>query len=189
MRLVVGLGNPGREYDGTRHNVGFQVLACLAARQNVNSTTTKFESELAEIVVAGEKLILAAPQTYMNASGRAVRKICDFYKLDLNDIVVVCDDLNLDLGRLRWRAAGSAGGQKGLNDIINKMQSQDIPRLRIGIGRPPGRMDSSQYVLGRFRSSQRETIDHTIEIAADSIELWAQQDLATVMNQYNVSEN
>ncbi len=185
MKAVVGLGNPGPEYAGTRHNVGFRVLAELARRQGVTQPKLKFEAEVLEIMVGSEKLLLVAPQTYMNNSGRSVRKLIDFYKLPLDDLLVVCDDLNLDIGRLRIRQAGSAGGQKGLSDMISRLGTQDFNRLRIGIGRPPGRMNAADYVLRRFRAEERELVEPAVSAAADAVEIWCLQGVEAAMNHFN----
>lgn len=187
MKIVCGLGNPGAKYRGTRHNVGFEVLAELAKRHGGSTPTLKHEAELVEIFLGGEKVLLLAPQTFMNLSGRSVWPLVDFYKLPLKDLLVVCDDLNLDTGRLRLRASGSAGGQKGLQNIIQRLGSEEFPRLRIGIGRPPGRMDAADYVLARFLSEERETIDHAILSAADGVEDWVQEGCERAMNRINAA--
>lgn len=187
MKIVVGLGNPGAKYRGTRHNVGFEVLAELAKRHGGSASTSKHDAELAEVFLGGEKVLLVAPQTYMNLSGKSVWPLVDFYKLPLEDLLVVCDDLNLDVGRLRLRASGSAGGQKGLQNIIQVLGSEEFARLRIGIGRPPGRMDSADYVLARFLSEERETIEHAILDAADGVEIWVNDGCERAMNKVNPS--
>jgi PTH1 family peptidyl-tRNA hydrolase len=187
MKIVVGLGNPGAKYRGTRHNVGFETLAELAKRHSGSVPTLKHEAELVETYLGGEKVLLVAPQTYMNLSGKSVWPLVDFYKLPLEDLLVVCDDLNLDVGRLRLRASGSAGGQKGLQNIIQVLGSEEFPRLRIGIGRPPGRMDASDYVLARFLSEERETIDHAILAAADGVELWVKEGCDKAMSKVNAA--
>ena len=185
MKLVVGLGNPGRRYENTRHNVGFEVLAELASRHGQLKPKIKFESEVVEIMVGGEKTLLIAPQTYMNASGRGVRQFVSFYQHPIEELVVICDDMNLNLGQLRLRGSGSAGGQKGLNDIIQRLGSNQIPRLRIGIGRPPKFMDATDYVLGRIGKSERDILDETIRSAADAVETWIADGLASAMNRFN----
>jgi len=186
MNVVVGLGNPGPKYRQTRHNVGFEVLAELAQRHDATRPKLKFEAEVVESSVAGRKLLLVAPQTYMNVSGRTVRKLIDFYRLPLEHLLVVCDDMNLDVARLRMRSSGSAGGQKGLQDIINRLGGEEeFARLRIGIGRPPESMDASNYVLGRFRSAEREKIDAAIQRAADAVVCWVESGVEAVMNQFN----
>ncbi len=185
MKVVVGLGNPGRKYIGTRHNVGFDVLAWLAHKQGADSVRTKFEAEITEITVGAERLLLVAPQTFMNLSGRSVRQIVDFYKLSADDVLVVCDDLNLGTGRLRLRANGSAGGQKGLQNTIDHLGTQQFARLRIGIGRPPGRMDAAAYVLQKFSAADREIIDVSVAQAADAVVLWAEEGVQAAMNSVN----
>lgn len=187
MKIVVGLGNPGAKYWGTRHNVGFEVVAELAKRHGGSSPTLKNNAELVEVFLAGEKVLLVAPQTFMNLSGQSVWPLVDFYKQPLGDLLVVCDDLNLDTGRLRLRGSGSAGGQKGLQNIIQRLGSEGFPRLRIGIGRPPGRMDAADYVLARFRSEEREAIDHAVLSAADGVELWIKEGCERAMNKINAA--
>ena len=187
MKVVVGLGNPGSKYQNTRHNVGFQVVGELALRHGVSKPRVKFEAEIAEVMLAGEKLLLVAPQTYMNESGRSVAKLVDFYKLPLEQLMIVCDDLNLPTGQLRMRKTGSAGGQKGLMNILQALGAEQIPRLRIGIGRPPGRMDASDYVLGRFRKAEIDAANHAVMLAADGIELWAKSGIDAAMNQVNAA--
>lgn len=189
MKLVVGLGNPGRKYAGTRHNVGFETLAELARRCGAAGPQVKFDAELLDVSLAGSRVLLAAPQTYMNLSGRSVRQILTFYKLPLDEILVVCDDLNLPCGRLRLRRSGSAGGQKGLQNIIDQLGTQEIARLRIGIDRPANdRVDPADYVLSRFFSEQREIIDRAIPAAADAVELWVTAGIDAAMNRTNVPD-
>lgn len=185
MKVIVGLGNPGQKYVGTRHNVGFEVLGRLAQLHGGSSVQRQFEAEVVDVTAGGTRLLLVAPQTYMNLSGRSVRQVLDFYKLPVSDLLVICDDLNLDVGRLRLRASGSAGGQKGLQDTINHLGTQDFARLRIGIGRPPGRMDAAAYVLQKFSAADREMIDGAIVAAADAAVLWANEGVQAAMNAVN----
>ena len=131
MKLIVGLGNPGLQYQGTRHNVGFEVLAELNQRWQLGSSQRKFNAELVCGVFSNEKVILVAPQTFMNRSGDAVQQVARFYQVSVEDLIIVCDDMNLAVGQLRWRSSGSAGGQKGLADIIQRMGVDKIPRLRL----------------------------------------------------------
>lgn len=187
MKIVVGLGNPGPKYRGTRHNVGYEVVRELAERHGGGVPTIKHEAALVEVFFAGEKLLLVAPETFMNLSGRSVWPLVDFYKLPLDDLLIVCDDLNLDTGRLRLRASGSAGGQKGLAHIIQQLGSEDFPRLRIGIGRPPGRMDPADYVLAKFRSEEREIMDLAVKSAADGVESWIEEGCEKAMNKVNAT--
>ena len=188
MKLIVGLGNPGSKYKGTRHNVGFEVLALLSDRFFGLSPSRKHEAEIAEISIDSERVLLAAPQTYMNLSGQSVQKIASYFKIERDEILVVCDDMNLDVGRIRLRAGGSAGGQNGLNDILNKMSSKDIPRLRIGIGRPPERFPSKDYVLSRFRPDETDSIKEALNSAADAAEFWVREGIQAAMNKFNGPE-
>ena len=188
MKLVVGLGNPGQKYKNTRHNIGFDVVAELARRNFADAPRLKYDAEYCEVRIGDEKTLLVAPQTFMNLSGRSVRQYVDFFQLEFESLVVVCDDMNLDCGQLRWRGKGSAGGQNGLKDIIRHLSSQDYPRLRVGIGRPPGRMQAADFVLSKFRDEEKDAVQHAIVTAADSIELWIKDGLAAAMNKYNVSK-
>ncbi len=185
MKLVVGLGNPGRKYAGTRHNVGFDVLDELSRRASAPAPRSSMDALVADAQLAGERVLLAAPQTFMNLSGRSVRQMIDFYKLPLDDLLVVCDDLNLPCGKLRLRKSGSAGGQKGLQSIIQQLGTEDFPRLRIGIDRPPPRMDSAAYVLARFSAHEREDIERAILVAADGVEFWLREGAEAAMNRIN----
>ena len=186
MKVAVGLGNPGKKYAGTRHNVGFEVLAELARRHGGAKPKMRFEAEMIEVPVAGDKLLLVAPQTYMNASGRSVRQLVDFYQLAPADLIVICDDINLPTGKLRLRRSGSAGGQKGLENVVLHLGTQDVPRLRIGIGLPPAGRDSADYVLERFHKSERATTDAAIVAAADAVEAWIAEGIDRAMNRFNI---
>lgn len=185
MKAVVGLGNPGPEYARSRHNIGVEVLAELVRRHGTSSFKVKFEAEVQQVRIGAENVLLVAPQTYMNNSGRSVRKMVDFFQLPIEDLLVVCDDLNLPTGQLRFRASGSAGGQKGLDDTIRRLGTQDFSRLRIGIGRPPGRMDPADYVLGKFSRDEREVIAIAVAAAADGVETWCLDGIEAAMNRFN----
>jgi PTH1 family peptidyl-tRNA hydrolase len=185
MKIVVGLGNPGTQYSGTRHNVGFDVIAELADRWQSAKPQMKFQAEVREAFPRMEKVLLVAPMTFMNRSGEAVQQIARFYQVASEDIVVVCDDMNLPLGCLRWRASGSSGGQKGLADILLRLGTQQVPRLRLGVGRPPGQMDGADWVLGRFRSEERSEAEMMTKLAADSVECWVSDGLVATMNKFN----
>ena len=150
MKLVVGLGNPGKKYENTRHNVGFEVVCELLRRYSPGKPKTKFQGEFYETRLGGESVLLLMPHTFMNLSGRSVLAARDFYKIDNAEVLVVCDDLNLDLGRIRFRPKGSSGGQNGLADILTRLGSQEISRLRMGIGRVPDGWDAADFVLGRY---------------------------------------
>ena len=187
MRLVFGLGNPGSKYSGTRHNVGFDVVKCLADRFQATSPKTKFQAEYVEVVIGSEKVLLISPLTYMNRSGESVIQFVQFFKPQPEQIVVISDDLNLEPGRIRWKPSGSAGGQNGLKDIIQRLGHQDFPRLRIGIGRPRGRKDVTSWVLGRFLQDELSDVKASIDRAADSVQMWCSEPFSQVMSKFNCS--
>ncbi|MEC7565388.1 MAG: aminoacyl-tRNA hydrolase [Planctomycetota bacterium] len=189
MKLIVGLGNPGKQYQATRHNIGWQVLALLANRHGQGPPQARFNGEIVQAQINTTKSLLLSPLTYMNASGNSVRPASDFYDLPHDDIVIVCDDINLPLGTLRFRAKGSAGGQKGLKDILQQLGSQEIPRLRIGIGQPPPRWDTADYVLGKFTSDEQVVVQQAVERAGDAIADWVEHDATFCMNKYNTTNN
>ena len=185
MKLVVGLGNPGRKYRQTRHNVGYEVLARLAGKFTVSAPKARFQGETAEAELDGGKLLLLSPTTFMNLSGSSVREAVDFYKLPLENLLVICDDLNLPLGKLRFRARGSAGGQKGLQDIVRKLGTEEFARLRIGIGAAPDSWDWADYVLGKFKAGELPAIELAVAEAADAVVVWAREGVDFCMNTHN----
>ncbi len=184
MKIVVGLGNPGRKYAGTRHNVGFEVLEVLA-RQSAERWRSRFEAELLEVQLAGERTLLVAPQTYMNLSGRSVRSVVEFYKTPISDLLVISDDLNLPVGKLRLRASGTAGGQKGLKNIIDQLGTTEFARLRVGIGRPPAGADAVNYVLQSFAKAERPQVEEAIQRAVEATERWVASGVDAAMNAFN----
>ena len=186
MKLIVGLGNPGAQYEGTRHNVGFEVVA-LVAKEFAAGTTprARFQGEVIEATIRGQKSLLLTPLTYMNLSGASVLAARDFYKVENQDILIVCDDFQLPLAKLRFRASGSAGGQNGLADVIRRLGTDEIPRLRIGIGLPPPGREATGHVLGRFTKEERAEIVPALSQAAQGAADWVQHDLKHCMNQYN----
>ena len=185
MKLVVGLGNPGRKYEGTRHNVGFECLAELARRLPTAPVKRKFEGELIETDIGGQRVLLLCPHTYMNLSGSSVLAARDFYKVADEDLLVVCDDFHLPTARLRFRSRGSAGGQKGLADIIRRLGTDQFARLRIGVGSPPPEWDAADYVLSRFQKDEKPLIAAASALAADGVIDWVGQGIAHCMNHYN----
>jgi peptidyl-tRNA hydrolase, PTH1 family len=185
MKLVVGLGNPGRKYEATRHNVGFAVLAELARRLGLGRPRARFQGEVIETEWEGHRVLLLAPQTYMNESGRSVLAARDFYKLSAEDLLVLCDDLSLPLGKLRFRARGSSGGQKGLGDIIRRLGTEEFSRLRIGIGTPPEHWDPADYVLARFAPTDLPLIEEAVARAAEGVGAWLREGIEHCMNRYN----
>ncbi len=189
MKLIVGLGNPGLKYKGTRHNIGFEVIANLARRYDVGRPKAKFNAEVAETMIGTEKAVLLSPLTFMNLSGRSVKAAIDFYKLPLVDVLVVCDDLALETGRIRLKPGGSAGGQKGLKDIISRLGSQTFARLRIGIGAPPTGWDAADYVLGKFNDQEQPEILNSIQRATQAIESWVTDGIEKSMSQFNADPN
>jgi PTH1 family peptidyl-tRNA hydrolase len=188
VKLIVGLGNPGGKYKDTRHNVGFEVAARLAKKFATASPRARFQGEVVEGVVGGQKSLLLTPLTYMNASGGSVLEARDFYKINNDNILVVCDDFALPLARLRLRGKGSSGGQNGLDDILRRLGTNEIPRLRIGVGPlPPGR-DAAAYVLGKFTKDEQPEIANAINRAAEAVECWVREGLAMAMSRYNADE-
>ncbi|MEA2512020.1 MAG: peptidyl-tRNA hydrolase, family [Thermomicrobiales bacterium] len=183
MKIVVGLGNPGREYTATRHNVGFMVVNRLARLAQGTAVKKRFRSEIVEGMLDGEKLVLVAPQTYMNLSGHAVREVVNWYHLPVEELIVVADDLDLPFGTLRMRARGSAGGHNGLASIIEQLGTQDVPRLKIGIGRGPG--SASARVLSRFSPEEDKALSDVIDRAAAGVRLWAHEGVIVAMNDVN----
>ncbi|HYT89401.1 MAG TPA: aminoacyl-tRNA hydrolase [Gemmataceae bacterium] len=184
MKVVVGLGNPGSRYHGTRHNVGFAVVDTLAESPDAGRFQSRFQAEVAELRVESEKVLLVKPETFMNLSGRSVRQVVDFYHLELTDLLVVCDDINLPLGKLRFRARGTHGGHNGLRDLQNHLGTNEYARLRIGVGEPE-EDDAIDHVLGRFRPGELPVIKDAIVLATQAVCVWINKDIQTCMNQYN----
>ena len=191
MKLIVGLGNPGRSYDGTRHNIGFEVVNALADRHDAEwgAAPRGIEAVVAKAAVGVAGIILAKPLTFMNLSGAAVAGLVQFYKIGVEDLLVVVDDVHLELKRLRTRVTGSAGGHNGLKSISESLGTQDFSRLRVGVGRGDARRDLADHVLGRFERAERENLDEAIGRAADAAELFLAEGIGPVMNRYNRKED
>ena len=189
MKLVVGLGNPGQKYEGTRHNVGFDLIDRLVQETGALAPRSKFDGEVWECMLEGEKSLLLKPQTFMNRSGGSVRKAVDFYQIPATDLLVVCDDFNIALGQLRMRTGGSDGGQNGLADVIRVMGTQDVPRLRIGIGPVPERWNPADFVLGKLSGDERAEVGLQVARAADAVRMWASQGALAAMNRFNGKGN
>ncbi len=183
MKLIVGLGNPGAQYDRTRHNTGFDVVDVLAARWGIRLATEKFHGWFGDGAAHGQRIGLMKPTTFMNRSGRAVLAVGRFYKLELDELLVVTDDVALPVGRLRMRIAGSAGGHNGLQDIIDRLGDDAWCRLRIGIGEPVG--VASSYVLSRFDSEEERIMERARRRGADAVECWIEKGPELTMTRFN----
>ncbi len=185
MKLIIGLGNPGKQYEQTRHNIGFMVLNELAQRHQLIGVKAKFSAGMLEGNIAGEKCVLLQPTTFMNRSGQSVIEAMNFYKLDFSkDLMIVVDEIALDCGQIRMRPGGSTNGHNGLKDIKRVLSSQAFPRLRLGVG-APGRVPQADYVLGKFSKQQAQEVEPAIWKACDQLECWIKNDVDTAMNQYN----
>jgi PTH1 family peptidyl-tRNA hydrolase len=185
VKLIVGLGNPGRKYAETRHNIGFSVIAGLAGRHGQGRTRSKFHAEYLDADIDGQRAVLLCPQTYMNRSGLSVREACDFFQVPTGDLLVICDDFNLPLAKLRFRSKGSAGGQKGLQDVIRCLGTDQFSRLRIGIGAPPEKWEITDFVLSRFSADEAKWTDQAVSLAVTAVADWCREGTAYCMNQYN----
>ena len=185
--LLIGLGNPGREYKDSRHNVGFMLVDQLAARLNAEKMRLQSKAIVTSVVWEGRKIILAKPQTYMNLSGQSVQGLLNFYKPPLENLLVAHDDLDLPFGTIRLRPGGGAGGQKGMASTIDYLGTKGFPRLRIGIGRPPGRMDPADYVLQKFSRDEAQSLSEILDRAADAALAFVQDGLDKAMSKYNGS--
>jgi PTH1 family peptidyl-tRNA hydrolase len=185
LYLIVGLGNPGTRYTNTRHNVGFRALDRLAGKHGLSFSKTEHRAQVASGSINGFKVLLAKPQTFMNVSGDSVAPLAHFYKIPPERIVVTCDDLDIPLGALRIRASGSSGGQNGLKHILQRLGTQEIARVRIGIGRPPGRQDPADYVLTPFRGDDEILAAEVIDRAVLAIETWLKDGIELAMTRYN----
>jgi PTH1 family peptidyl-tRNA hydrolase len=187
--LIAGLGNPGRQYRSNRHNVGFMVLDKLAERLGVSFSRVESQALVTKADFEGNRLILVKPQTFMNLSGQAVVSLARFYKVPDDNLMVVFDDVDLPFEMLRLRPGGGSGGQKGMASIIERLGTQDFPRLRFGIDRPPGRMDAADYVLQDFSRSQIEFLPSLLDRAVEAILLFVDQGLQAAMNKFNPATN
>lgn len=189
MYLIVGLGNPGARYARNRHNIGFQVVDLVAARHHLSFARGQGNVQLAQGAIGTHKVLLVKPQGYMNTSGEGVRAVLNFYKIEREHLIVVYDDLDLPFGRLRLRPEGSAGGQNGVRSIIHTLGSDLFARLRIGIGRPPGRMDPAAYVLQDFSPEQEKEMAFVRPEAADALEVWLHEGMLAAMNRFNAARS
>lgn len=186
MKLIIGLGNPGSKYDGTKHNIGFSVVDRLMERQGLSKVGEKFRADYTEWRVDGEKVYLIKPYTYMNLSGEAVLPFMTYFGIGMDDIIVVYDDLDLDVGKIRLRRNGSAGGHNGVKSLIELLGSKDFERIKVGIGRPQNGWKVVDHVLAPFNPADKELVEQAIDKAADALEDWASgKTFIQLMNQYN----
>ncbi|MGE9975040.1 aminoacyl-tRNA hydrolase [Coprococcus catus] len=186
MLVIVGLGNPDDKYQGTRHNVGFDVIDLLAEKYNIAVDTKKHRAYIGKGIIGGQKVILAKPQTYMNLSGESVRSLVEYYKVDPEtELLIIFDDISLDVGRLRIRKKGSAGGHNGIKNIIANLGTSVFQRIKVGVGEKPKGYDLADYVLGRFSKEERELIKEGFECAAEAVAMITAGEIDQAMNKYN----
>jgi len=187
VKLIAGLGNPGREYARNRHNVGCQIIDLLARKHGLQFDQRRGKARLASGLIGEQRVVLVKPRTFMNESGQAVASVMRFYKAQPADLLVVYDDLDLPIGRIRLRPHGGTGGHKGMASIIRQLGSQGFPRLRVGIDRPPGKMDPVDYVLQDFSAKQEEVMVQARETAMAALECWLDSGIEAAMNQFNIA--
>lgn len=186
MIIIAGLGNPGREYETTRHNAGFMTIDVLAKKYGIDVTEKKHKAIIGKGVIEGNKVILAKPQTYMNNSGESIRELVDYYKPDVEtEVIIIYDDITLDVGGLRVRKKGSAGGHNGMKSIIAHLGTEEFQRIRVGIGEKPSRMDLADWVLGHFSKEDINTLVGACEEACEAVKLLMNGDIDEAMNRYN----
>lgn len=185
MYIIIGLGNPTREYQATRHNIGFDVITRISDDYNIPLDTKKHKGIIGKGIIAGEKVVLAQPQTYMNLSGESVRELVDFYKVTPQEIIVIYDDISLDVGQLRLRKQGSAGGHNGIKNIIAHLGTQEFPRIKVGVGDKPKGWDLADYVLSRFPAEEQPIIRDAMKNASDAVKTILTEGMDSAMNLYN----
>lgn len=185
MYIIAGLGNPSREYEKTRHNVGFEVIDILADKLGIKVAEKKHKAYCASGIIGFEKAILSKPQTYMNLSGESIGAMADYYKVEPEHVIVICDDINLEEGQLRIRLKGSAGGHNGLKNIIAHLGTQEFIRIRVGVGEKPKEMDLADYVLGRFPKEQETLMDQAYKDAAEAALMIITDGAEKAMNHFN----
>lgn len=186
MFIIVGLGNPDKQYEGTRHNVGFDVIDAIAEKYNISVDTKKHRAYVGKGIIDGFKVILAKPQTYMNLSGESVWSLVDYYKIAPEDeLLIIYDDVSLDVGQLRIRKKGSAGGHNGIKSIISHLGSSEFPRIKVGVGEKPKEYDLADYVLGKFSKAEREIMEDGYKDAVKATALIVQGEIDQAMNEFN----
>lgn len=185
MYIIVGLGNPGKKYEHTRHNVGFDVIDRFAEKHDIKVDRLKHKALIGEGRIAGEKVVLIKPQTYMNLSGESLISAVNFYKPDMDKVVVVYDDIDIDIGHIRIRKKGSAGSHNGMKSIISNLSTQDFPRFRVGVGRPESGRDLADFVLSRVSKTEEDKMMESIDNTVSALEVMIESDLDLAMNRYN----
>ena len=186
MYIIAGLGNPTLQYEGTRHNVGFDVIDTLADKYNISVDARKSRAFIGKGMIEGQKVILVKPQTYMNLSGESIRGLVDYYKIDVeHELLVIYDDISLDVGQLRIRKKGSAGGHNGIKNIIANLGTQNFPRIKVGIGEKPKKYDLADYVLSHFSKAERELMEEGYQKAVKAVEMLLDGEMEAAMNEYN----
>lgn len=186
MYLIVGLGNPGKTYEGTRHNMGFDTIDYLIEEHQIPQSGVKFNAMYGKGIIGGEKVILMKPLSFMNLSGGPVQEAASYFKIDPEtELIVIYDDIDLEPGQLRIRKQGSAGGHNGMKDIIQKLGTQKFTRIKVGVGAKPKGWDLADYVLGRFSANERKVVDESIKRAGKAVEIMLSQGVDAAMNEYN----
>lgn len=188
MYLIAGLGNPTKEYDKTRHNVGFSVIDVLADRYRIDISEKKHKALCGRGVIEGQKVLLLKPQTFMNLSGESIRAAADYYKIEPEEMIVIYDDISLDPGQLRIRLKGSAGGHNGIKNIIANLGTQDFPRIKVGVGAKPPRMDLADYVLSRFGTGEQKLMEEAFGEAAEAAVMMMTDGAERAMNHFNAKK-
>lgn len=188
MYLIAGLGNPSRTYEGTRHNIGFTMIDAIGNKFGIDVTTKKHKALVGRGIIDGMRVILAKPQTYMNLSGESVREIADFYKIEPENIIIIYDDISLDVGQLRIRKKGSAGGHNGIKNIIAHLGTQEFPRIKVGIGNKPEGWDLADYVLSKYSKAEQEALEEASEGVIGAVKLMLMDDIEAAMNKYNAKK-
>lgn len=186
MKLIIGLGNPEPEYDRTRHNMGFKVIDILSKKYNIELSHSKFKGKYGTGLINGEKIILFKPYTYMNLSGEAVVEVVSFFKVELNDIVVIYDDVDIEPGFIRIRKSGNPGSHNGMKSVTNMLNTQNFPRVRVGIGKPDDKTDMMEYVIGAIADEDKPKLEEGIQKAADAVAMIIEKDIDSSMNKFNV---
>jgi len=189
MFVIAGLGNPGPQYINTRHNVGFDTVDVIADKLQININKIKHKALIGEGMLDDTKIMLVKPQTYMNSSGESIRDIVEWYKIPLSNLIIIYDDIDLDLGKIRIKKKGSSGTHNGMKSVIYQLQSEDFPRVRIGLGKPPEKWDLVNYVLGKFPPEERKVVDVAVKLAAKAVEVIINSGVEAAMNKYNSNRN